>query len=212
MKDNTRGLFDIIFHFDSLPTNSDPLVKLNELVNWEEFRPYFKGMRKDNKSGKGRPPFDEIMMFKIIILQSLYNVSDDRMEFQIRDRLSFMRFLGFQTEKAIFPDAKTIWLFKEKLKDSKILEKLFYQFNKMISNSGFLLNSGNIVDASIVQVPKQRNTVEENQEIKEGKIPRDWEKSPEKLAQKDLDARWVQKKGTNFYGYKNKGTSKNSAF
>jgi|JI8StandDraft_1071087.scaffolds.fasta_scaffold96460_1 IS5 family transposase len=203
MKDNTRGLFDIIFHFESLPIDSDPLIKLNEIVDWEQFRSYLKEIRKVNDSGKGRPPFDEILMFKVLILQSLHNVSDDRMEFLIQDRLSFMRFLGFQTDKAVFPDAKTIWLFKEQLKEKKIIEKLFYRFNKMISKSGFTLNSGNIVDATIVQVPKQRNSKDENDQIKEGNIPEDWKKSPNKLSQKDTEARWIKKNGVNSYGYKN---------
>jgi IS5 family transposase len=125
------------------------------------------------------------------------------MEFLIQDRLSFMRFLGFQTDKAVFPDAKTIWLFKEQLKEKKIIEKLFYRFNKMISKSGFTLNSGNIVDATIVQVPKQRNSKDENDQIKEGNIPEDWKKSPNKLSQKDTEARWIKKNGVNSYGYKN---------
>lgn len=203
MKDNTRGLFDIIFHFETLPKDSDPLIKLNEIVEWNEFRPYLKEIRKLNESGKGRPPFDEILMFKILILQSLNNVSDDRIEFLIQDRLSFMRFLGFQNEKAVFPDAKTIWLFKEQLKEKKIIEKLFYKFNKMISKNGFTLNSGNIIDATIVQVPKQRNSKDENDKIKEGTIPEEWENNPNKLSQKDTDARWIKKNGINSYGYKN---------
>jgi transposase len=201
----SSSLFSVCFFYlqSEYPLGLGERQQVMGLTYFIEINLYIKEIRKVNDSGKGRPPFDEILMFKVLILQSLHNVSDDRMEFLIQDRLSFMRFLGFQTDKAVFPDAKTIWLFKEQLKEKKIIEKLFYRFNKMISKSGFTLNSGNIVDATIVQVPKQRNSKDENDQIKEGNIPEDWKKSPNKLSQKDTEARWIKKNGVNSYGYKN---------
>jgi IS5 family transposase len=88
------GLFDWQRRFEQLEQGGDPLVKLNKIVDWEQFRNSLENIRdKQRKSNAGRKPFDTIVMFKIMVLQSLYNLSDDQIEFQVRDRLSFMRFL-----------------------------------------------------------------------------------------------------------------------
>ncbi len=82
-----NGLFDLDFRMNEIATGGDPLIKLNEAIDWERFRPYAESIRdKDRKSNAGRRPFDAVMMFKILILQSLYNLSDDATEYQIRDR------------------------------------------------------------------------------------------------------------------------------
>ena len=91
-----NGFFDIHFRLEQLDKFGDPLVKLNEVVPWESFRAELESIRdKERKNSAGRKPFDVVVMFKILILQSLYNLSDDAVEYQIRDRLLFMRFLGF---------------------------------------------------------------------------------------------------------------------
>lgn len=125
------------------------------------------------------------------------------MEYQIRDRLSFMRFLGLAIEDSV-PDARTIWLFREQLKELKLVEKLFADFDRYLTESGFEASEarkGQIIDASIVAAPKQRNSREENEQIKDGKIPEDW--SQKKCSHKDTEANWVQKNGKNYFGYKN---------
>ena len=195
------GLFDWQTRFEQLDNGGDPLVKLNEVMNWEQFRRRLEKVRdKERKSLAGRKPFDVILMFKILILQSLYNLSDDQMEFQIRDRLSFMRFLGLGIGDTV-PDAKTGWLFREQLTEAKLIKKLFKQFDRFLRQNGFSAKKGQIVDASIVSAPKQRNTREENQSIKEGTVPDDW--SQTKKRQKDTQARWIKKNGINRFGYKN---------
>jgi IS5 family transposase len=140
------------------------------------------------------------LMFKILILQSLYNLSDEAMEYQVRDRLSFMRFLNLAIEDSV-PDARTIWLFREQLKELKLVKKLFTDFDRYLAESGFEAKKGQIIDASIVAAPKQRNSREENGQIKDEKIPKDW--SQKKRSHKDTDANWVQKNGKNYFGYKN---------
>ncbi|MHC4214114.1 MAG: IS5 family transposase [Planctomycetota bacterium] len=194
------GLFDWQARFEQLD-NCDPLVKLNEIVDWEQFRGTLETIRdKERKSNAGRKPFDVILMFKIMILHSLYNLSDDQIEFQIRDRLSFMRFLGLGIGD-IVPDAKTIWLFREQLTEAELIENLFEQFDEFLRKNGFSAKKGQIVDASIISVPKQRNTREENKSIKDCDIPGNW--SENKKRQKDTDARWIKKNGKNQFGYKN---------
>jgi IS5 family transposase len=120
----------------------------------------------------------------------------------ILDRLTFMRFLGFTLADTV-PDEKTIWAFRQKLVDSKKIEVLFERFRDHLQDEHLLVNSGSIVDATIVNAPKQRNTRDENHDIKNGKTPQEWEDKPEKKRQKDRDARWVKKNNVNYYGYKN---------
>ena len=141
-------------------------------------------------------------MFKILILQSLYNLADGQTEFQIRDRFTFLRFLGFTPESRI-PDEKTIWAFRESVKVRGLYEELFQTFSRYLDAQGLKAQRGIVIDARIVEVPKQRNTRPENQTIKEGAMPAKWEKTPAKRVQKDLEARWTQKNGKNYYGYKN---------
>jgi len=198
---NQTGLFDWQTRFEQLDNGGDPLVKLNEIVNWQQFRKTLEKVRdKNRKSNAGRKPFDVILMYKIMILQSLYNLSDDQIEFQIRDRLSFMRFLGLGIGDTV-PDAKTVWLFREQLTQAKLVKKLFKQFDEFLRKNGFSAKKGQIVDASIVSAPKQRNSRDENKSIKDGDVPDDWTEN--KKRQKDTDARWIKKNGINQFGYKN---------
>lgn len=140
------------------------------------------------------------MMFKILILQALYNLSDDNMEFQLVDRLSFHRFLGISLDDRI-PDSKTIWLFREQFTKAELIKPLFELFDEHIRKSGFQAKKGQIVDASIVRVPIQRNSGNENKKIKDGEIPENWKDF--KKSQKDTDARWTKKNGKSSFGYKN---------
>ena len=127
-----KGLFDEEDRLRVLSKLGDSLEKLNEKINWEIFKPILKkALNKEAKGLGGRPAYDYVLMFKIIILQRLYNISDDQTEYQINDRLSFMRFLGLELKDKV-PDAKTIWLFKEKLIEARISKRLFEKFEKEI--------------------------------------------------------------------------------
>ena len=165
------GLFDWQNRFEKLNKNGDPLVKLNKVIQWNSFRPVLETLRdRDKKSNAGAKPYDVVVMFKVLILQSLYNLSDEAIEYQILDRLSFMRFLGLRLGSRV-PDAKTIWLFREQLTEAGLAGELFRQFETVLEESGFAARKGQIIDASIVQAPKQRNSREENAQIKQGEIP-----------------------------------------
>ena len=157
---------------------------------------------KARKSRAGRKPWDAVVMFKTIILSALYNLSDDQVEHQIRDRLSFMRFLGLGLEDRV-PDAKTVWLYREQLTQAGVIETLFETFDGHLKDQGYLAMGGQIIDASIVAVPKQRNSRKENAGIKAGETPECWQDKPAKRRQKDVDARWTKKHGRSHYGYKN---------
>lgn len=140
-------------------------------------------------------------MFKVLVLQALYNLSDEQMEYQIRDRLSFMRFLGLDLHQRI-PDAKPIWLFRETLPQAGVVATLFTQFDTYLATH-LQARGGQLIDAALIPMPTQRNTREENATLKADACPAEWEAHPAKLRQKDPQARWTVTHGGNLYGYKN---------
>jgi IS5 family transposase len=196
-----RGLFDEQIRLEKLSKKQDPLERLCAHIDFEFFRkPLEKALGKTDYSKGGRPAYDYVLLFKILILQRYYNVSDDAIEYAILDRLSFMRFLGLGINDPV-PDAKTIWLFRDKLSKEKVVEKLFIHLDKQLDKDGIIVHRGKLVDASIVEVPVQRNSRDENKQLKEGDIPQEWDEN--KLRQKDTDAQWVTHNGKNYFGYKN---------
>ena len=200
------GFFDLSDRYASLDAKRDPLVEIDAVVPWEEFRPTLERVwrKRDaqRKSRAGRKPMDAVLMFKTLVLSALYNLSDDQIEYQVRDRLSFMRFLGLGLEDRV-PDAKTVWLYRDALAQAGKVEELFNQFDGYLGRQGYVARGGQILDASIVPVPRNHNTREENATIKDGEIPEDWTDKPAKRSQKDVDARWTKKHGKSHYGYKN---------
>lgn len=200
------GFFDADRRLAALSAKGDPLQAIDKLVPWESFRADIEAVvltpTAKRKSKAGRKPIDAIVMFRMLVLQALYNLSDEETEFQINDRMTFMRFVGKGLEGRI-PDATTLWLFREKLSAAGVVEKLFERFDRHLQAKGYIARGGQMIDASIVAVPKQRNTREENDTVKAGKTPETWEDKPVKNRQKDKDARWTKKHGKNFFGYKN---------
>ena len=201
---NQIGFFDESKRLGTLSKLGDRLEWLNKVMDWRIFEETLERVRPDKtKRGVGgRPPFSNGMLFKVVILQALYNISDDQMEFQINDRLSWQRFLGLSLGEKV-PDSKTIWLFRELLTTSGAYDKLFELFNAKLLNIGVITREGSIEDATFVDVPKQRNKKEEDLAIKSHETPEGWEDEPHKLAQKDLDARWAKKGAETHYDYKN---------
>ncbi len=196
------GLFDLEDRLAELSSMGDPLEKLS-VIPWHKFEARIHHMMmKPKLSNAGRPPFKYSIMFKIMVLQHMYNLSDAQMQFQIIDRLSFRRFLGIGAEDTI-PDEKTIWLFRETLTQAGAIQKLFTLFDRYLNEAGFTAKKGQIIDATFVELPRQRNTRKENDTIGKGDIPEDWKDNPSKLSQKDLDARWTKKNDETHYGYKN---------
>ncbi len=171
----------------------DDLERVKAVVDFEMFRAALEAaVPRGDRSNGGRPPFDAVFMFKVLILQAMHSLSDERCEHLIKDRLSFMRFLGLGLADAV-PDANTLWTFREAPKKADAVDALFQQFDAALRDAGFLAMSGQIVAATIVAAPKQRNTIAEKQAIREGRIPDDCKDKPAKLAQKDRDARWTVK-------------------
>jgi len=197
------GFFDQDLRLSKLSELGDPLERLAEGIDFEIFRDLLETKLTRESIGKGgRPPYDYLLMFKIIILQRYYNMSDDQVEYQINDRMSFMRFLNLTISDDI-PDSKTIWHFSERLTELGMAKELFDLFTKELERLNLVVNEGKIIDASFVEAPKQRNSKEKNKQIKEGKGSELWNDQPNKKSQKDIDARWTKKNHQNYYGYKN---------
>jgi IS5 family transposase len=200
------GFFDADRRLAAISAKGDPLEMIDRVVPFESLRAEIEAVvltpAQDRKSKAGRKPIDVIVMFRMLVLQSLYNLSDEQVEYQVRDRLSFTRFLRLGIEDRI-PDGTTLWLFRETLGKAGLIEKLFERFGQYLEAKGYIARGGQMVDATIVPVPKQRNGREENEAVKVGKAPPAWEQNPAKNRQKDKDARWTKKHGKSFYGYKN---------
>jgi len=195
------GFFDVDNRIEKIKEYNSPLLRLAEYIDFNFFRDelekYFR--KGKNYSKGGRPPYDYVLMFKILVLQHFYNISDDQTEFCINDRFSFMQFLNLQLGQRV-PDAKTIWHFKNELSREGMINNLFTLLHNQLLADGIILNKGTIVDASFVNVPRQRNSREENEKIKDGIELEDW--TVQKARQKDIDARWTKKNNETHYGYK----------
>ena len=188
-----RGFFDVDERLKRVSDLGDPLEAMAAVIDFEGFRPILdEALKRSDGAKGGRPAFDTVMMLKVLILQALNDLSDERAEFLITDRLSYMRFLGLALgDKA--PDRNTIWTFREALKKAGVIDDLFAAFDRAITRSGYRATHGQIVDASLIAAPKQRMTDEEKAAIKAGKSADEIWDNPHKAAQKDTDARWTIK-------------------
>ncbi len=182
----------------------NPIESISKVVDFDMFRAILESrlLNTPKKNNAGAKPFDVVMMFKIMILQRYYNLGDKQVEYQIVDRMSFKKFLGLETGDKV-PDEKTIWAFRERLTQTASVEELFGLFVSHLEQKGLIFNEGQIIDASFMEIPRQRNTREENKMIKEECGDDLWNDRPNKKRHKDIDARWVKKNGDTFYGYKN---------
>ena len=186
----------------ALEARKDPLLALNALIDWPLFRSGWAEIEPVRVAGKaGRKPIDRLVLFKMLLVQQLYNISDEQLEYQVHDRLSFRRFLGLALDAEV-PDATSVWLFRKQLMEAGLIEGLFEQFNRYLQGQGYEAKGGQIIDATLVPAPKQHNGKAENAAIKQGELPDGWSAAPHKLAQKDVDARWTKKNGVSHFGYK----------
>ena len=187
------GFFDTDERLRSLSAAGDPLERLAAVVDFELFRPELEaGLARGDCSRGGKPPYDAVLMFRVLVLQALYTLSDDQTEYQLRDRLSFMRFAGLGLHEAV-PDAKTIWLYREQLTRAGALARAFERFDAVLRERGYLAMGGQIVDATVVEARRPRLSRDEKQAVREGNVPADWSKA--RTRQIDCDGRWTIKRG-----------------
>ncbi len=199
-----RTLFDEQDTVVKLTELGNPLERVSQVIDFELFRNKLeaKMLNHDKRNNAGAKPFDVVMMFKIMILQRYYNLSDHQIEYQIQDRLSFKKFLGLESGDKV-PDEKTVWAFRERITNAGLVEELFDLFVHYLEQKGLIANEGQMIDASFVPAPRQRNTRHENEKIKKGEGKDLWNDNPHKKSHKDIDARWAKKGNETYYGYKN---------
>jgi len=209
------NIFGVETQLDKLTKMGDQLIEMKELIDWEMFRtPIEKAIRKPDYDKGGRPPWDAVLMYKVVMLQQWYNLSDESTEYQINDRLSFQRFLDIECGAKV-PDENTIWDFKEALSNAGIERELFDMFNSYLLERGIITLKGSIIDASFVTVDKRHTSKKDDKSLKEGDCPHDLHVDCAKrlengeikdeehvFNQMDFDARWVKKNNESFFGYK----------
>ena len=200
------GFWDVEERLRELSAQGDPLEKLAATVDFEIFRAELNGaLGPRDRSKGGRPPFDPVLKFRILVLQAMHGLSLQQTEYLVADRLSWMRFCGLGPGDAV-PDANTLWDFREALIAADALDALFARLDRAITAAGYLPMSGQIVDATLVAAPRQRNTEDEKAAIKAGAKAEDiWPDKPAKARQKGEpriatgsrsvanDARWTVK-------------------
>ena len=188
-----KGFWDEQERVSKLKNKKPVLTCLSESIPWEAFRPLLeKGYSQERKSNAGRKRIDPLILFKMLVLQQLFNLSDEEVEFQVNDRRSFEEFVGLGVMNDI-PGATTVAYFRERLRKANVIEELFKMFENYLRDQGLEARGGQIIDATLVPVPKQRNSREDNKEIKANRLPDGWNESPKQLQQRDLDTRWDKK-------------------
>ena len=158
-----------------------------------------KAAPRPSRESGGRPPFPTDVMVRILLIQQLFSLSDEQMEYQLLDRLSFQRFAGLHDSCQI-PDRTTIWTFKERLIKAGASETVFDAVNRQLGKHGYLARGGQMIDTSIVQVPMQSLSKQDKAIADQKAMPVEW--TPAKRRQKDLDARWTKKHNKSYFGYK----------
>lgn len=201
-----HGLFDEFLQELDVAAFETPLLRVGKVIDWAQFAPELRAAiaPQPAKGPGGRPRFEPLFMFKVLVLQSLHGLADDAVSYQITDRHSFRAFLGL-TPADLVPDGQTIADFRAALTAAGSFQRLFDAFLRHLQQGHglALARAGVIVDATFVEVPRQRNTREENAQIKAGAIPPTFAENPKLRAHKDTDARWTKKDFRSYYGYKN---------
>ncbi|WP_334180952.1 IS5 family transposase [Pseudomonas nitroreducens] len=183
-----------------LDSLGDPLALLSRHVDFATMAAEIdRWVPRPSRAKGGRPPYSTELMTRLLVLQHLFNLSDEQMEFQLLDRMSFQRFAGLKNTARV-PDRNTIWTFRERLVKAKVEHLIFDEVQRQLQLHGFSAREGQIIDASIVRAPTQHNKAEEQALVKAGAVPVEW--SPAKRRQKDVQARWTKKHGKSYFGYK----------
>jgi transposase, IS5 family len=192
------GFFEIEDCYARLDAAGDPLSKLDSVMDWSGLELLMRGITfdRDSNGGKGgRPPLCGLMMAKILILQACNNLSDERAEFLINDRLSFKRFLGLGVNDKS-PDAKAIWLWRERVLHGGLHSKIFAWFEDELVRTGFEAKGGQIVDATFV--PTHKPTGKHKKQLRD-EVPL----TKAQARQIDTDTTFTKKGGVTHHGYKN---------
>lgn len=197
------GFWDHEERLAALSKLGNPLERIKQVVDFEAFRELLAPLRPaPQPQAPGRRPYDPVFMFKVLLLQSLNNLSDAQTEFMIRDRLTFLDFLDLTSGDPV-PDEKTIWAFRNDLAQAQLIQPLFACFEEQLARAGFTPKKGTLVDGTIIPARRPHHTRKEQAQLKAGQLPPSLSANPARLAQTDLDARFTKKHDETYFGYKN---------
>jgi len=185
--------------------NNEFLKKVKELIDWEKINKILQSKLNRNKNAAGNPPYSELLLFKILLLETWFNLSDEKVEEAINDRISFIKFLELSVESET-PDHSTINRFRNSLTKLDIDKELFLEINRQLEIKGILVKSGIIVDATIISSSRRPKkiieTVEEDRKEKETDEAEKNKESHKVVYSKDVDAGWIKKGNKYYYGHK----------
>ena len=186
-------------HHQKLDELGDPLQEIERHVDFATLAARVdESVPMPDRTKGGRPPYPTETMVRILVLKRLYNLSDEQMEYQLLDRMSYKCFCG--TDDAVWvPDRTTIWHFENRVGQAGA-QALFGEMAEQLARKGFIARGGQIIDATLVKAPVQRNSRQENEQVRQGNVPEDWNDA--KRRQKDVDASWTKKNGKTHFGYK----------
>ena len=182
-----------------IETLGDPLQVIARHIDFDQLTQVIDQLlpRGDARRG-GRPAYPTAVMVRIVILKYLYNLSDEQMEYQLLDRMSYQRFC-LLSDSANIPDRNTIWHYQQRLGVDGVTA-LFQAVDGQLLQHGYMARCGQIIDATLVPAPIQHLTKQDKEQLDQGNIPSDW--SQAKRRQKDLNATHTKKHGKGYHGYK----------
>ena len=159
------------------------LEDMNKLIDWSKFIELFP----ERETLVGRPNYEKILMLKLMFLQGWYGLSDEELEFQVNDRLSFQQFLGFPN---FIPDYSTIWRFREELAEENIADKIWYELQRQIKEKNIVVEKGVIQDATfIISEPGKKDSGMDN-------------RGQSAKSSRNKDGSWTKKGKKSYFGYK----------
>lgn len=193
MRNKQLSLMDAVMSFGRRKKASKTvatLATISELVKWDELVKIVSVLDKTQAGKGGRPPISFEIKLKMLFLQHTFNLSDEELEDQLIDRLSFQQFVGLSFDEEI-PDFTTIWHFKEGLVKAKLMDAIFSQIVGQIEENGLILKKGTMIDATIIQSSNRPLSKKKREELEE-----------KPSQQIDTEAESTEKNGKKYFGYK----------
>ena len=177
------------------------LMDVDRIIDWKPIEKLLKKHYKKRQAADGRPAYPPLPLFKMLLIQRWYNLSDPGLEEAVKDRLSFLRFTGFSFESSI-PDETTICRFRNELTKKGLYKDLLNRINAQLEEQNILVKKGAIVDAALITSSRRPRKVvdimpEDREEDETSETP-----GHQVSYSDDTEAAWVRKGQKPHYGYK----------
>lgn len=164
----------------------DKVAEFDTLIEWDRFRPIIGDLYTNTTEQGGRPNHDVILMVRLLVLQSMYGLSDPELERQANDKISFLKFLGFPEK---IPDHSTIWYFRERLINQGKLELIWKELQRQQDALGLKIKKGTIQDATFITADP-------------GHVPADKPRGNQARTRRSKEGTWTKKNSKSYFGFK----------